>query len=319
MFSSDDDAALPLEKWLKTKLSQNTVDAKNGCNIDEILHENPEQILTPKELKKLNEKEFEQNMEDALADLDDLDQINSSTSGNLESGSDAIQGSVPDRSTNECSKRVKFAENLDTIPIAVNEQHDADKNIETKNEKVPEIECEEGFEDFDPFYDPEADDEDEKWVQNERIKHLQKRSNNSMLGNAPKRATLSDAILSCPACMAIVCIDCQRHEFYPNQYRAMFVVNCKVSYDELLHLSPKAKRNKKRRGAKSAKVDEDGSSCNILAEGMKCTKKEINASNFFQLEADNFHPVKCEICTTEVAVYDKDEIYHFFNTIASLS
>lgn len=36
-------------------------------------------------------------------------------------------------------------------------------------------------------------------------------------------------------------------------------------------------------------------------------------------EADNeiYHPVRCTECNTEVGVYDKDEIYHFFNILAS--
>ena len=32
-----------------------------------------------------------------------------------------------------------------------------------------------------------------------------------------------------------------------------------------------------------------------------------------------FHPVKCNQCSTEVAVYDSEEVYHFFNVLASHS
>ena len=32
---------------------------------------------------------------------------------------------------------------------------------------------------------------------------------------------------------------------------------------------------------------------------------------------DYYHPVACDTCKTEVAMYDKDEIYHFFNVVAS--
>jgi hypothetical protein len=41
----------------------------------------------------------------------------------------------------------------------------------------------------------------------------------------------SDAVLSCPYCFYIVCMDCQRHEYYKNQYRAMFVMNIAVRWD----------------------------------------------------------------------------------------
>lgn len=30
-----------------------------------------------------------------------------------------------------------------------------------------------------------------------------------------------------------------------------------------------------------------------------------------------YHPVQCTECSTEVAVFDKDEVYHFFNILAS--
>jgi hypothetical protein len=38
----------------------------------------------------------------------------------------------------------------------------------------------------------------------------------------------TDAILSCPMCFTPLCYDCQRHEVYKNQYRAMFVENCDI-------------------------------------------------------------------------------------------
>lgn len=30
-----------------------------------------------------------------------------------------------------------------------------------------------------------------------------------------------------------------------------------------------------------------------------------------------YHSVSCKICNTKVAVYDKDEVYHFFNVVTS--
>lgn len=41
------------------------------------------------------------------------------------------------------------------------------------------------------------------------------------------RAHRSDAILSCPLCFTTLCIDCQQHDKYDNQFRAMFVMNCR--------------------------------------------------------------------------------------------
>ena len=83
-----------------------------------------------------------------------------------------------------------------------------------------------------------------------------------------------------------------RHDTYTNQYRAMFVMNCTVDYNELLKY-PQA-NNKRRKKKQKSSATQDVTS-----------------------ETDKFHPVKCNECNTVVAVYDTDEIYHFFNVLAS--
>ncbi|GAB1610280.1 E2F-associated phosphoprotein-like [Argonauta hians] len=100
-----------------------------------------------------------------------------------------------------------------------------------------------------------------------------------------KRPT-SDALLDCPACMTTICMDCQRHDKYPNQYRAMFVMNCSVDFSQKLTYSNSSKNPKK------MKQSQDKSK-------------------------DTYHPVHCNECKTQVAVYDEEEIYHFFNVISS--
>jgi hypothetical protein len=59
------------------------------------------------------------------------------------------------------------------------------------------------------FYDPDADERDERWAARQRKGHK------------------SDAVLSCPLCFTTLCLDCQQHARYDNQFRAMFVINCK--------------------------------------------------------------------------------------------
>lgn len=61
------------------------------------------------------------------------------------------------------------------------------------------------------FFDPEADDKSEAWV--------------SKLRGGRR----SDAILSCPQCFTTLCLECQQHAHQHNQFRAMFVMNCRCS------------------------------------------------------------------------------------------
>ncbi|KAJ8759300.1 hypothetical protein K2173_006820 [Erythroxylum novogranatense] len=126
------------------------------------------------------------------------------------------------------------------------------------------------------FYDPELDDKDELWV------HKQRKGRNS------------DAVLSCPACFTTLCLDCQRHEKNVTQYRAVFVLNCKIETNQVRHnTTKKRKRGKGRREFVEVELD--------------------------PADGETFNPVYCSACSTEVGVIDLDEVYHFFNVLPSES
>ncbi|XP_032999613.1 E2F-associated phosphoprotein [Lacerta agilis] len=150
------------------------------------------------------------------------------------------------------------------------------------------------------FYDPEEDNRDQAWVDRKRRGYHRLRSLHSQQPQAKLPAIpSSDAVLNCPACMTTLCLDCQRHESYRTQYRAMFVMNCTVIKEEILkYKGPLNKQTK--RGHKKIKQS-----------------SESIASLEKQEEEEIYHPVKCTECSTEVAVLDKDEVFHFFNVLAS--
>ncbi|MPC25389.1 E2F-associated phosphoprotein [Portunus trituberculatus] len=115
------------------------------------------------------------------------------------------------------------------------------------------------------FYDPTMDDRDQEWV-NQKRRSYQPRGrrpgrtldveNNNTIQLPP-----SDAVLNCPACLTTLCMDCQRHEIYHNQYRAMFVFNCVVNVMERLSYPKKDQKkqnffkNKKARRNKKQEVE----------------------------------------------------------------
>ena len=131
------------------------------------------------------------------------------------------------------------------------------------------------------LYDPKSDENDQKWVDSQRP-NTSKPSNES----ASTKRLSSDATLNCPACMALLCLDCQRHEIYKTQYRAMFVRNCRIDFTEKLQYKRKQKR-----------------------------KRHQNSDDLNRV--DIYFPVFCDQCNTQVAVYDNDEVYHFFGVLAS--
>ncbi|MQL81870.1 hypothetical protein Taro_014348, partial [Colocasia esculenta] len=124
------------------------------------------------------------------------------------------------------------------------------------------------------FYDSDLDEKDEKWVQ------------------AKRKGCTSDALLSCPACFTTLCLDCQRHENYVTQYRAMFALNCEVKSNQIL-------KEEKRKPKRSRKYK-------TSEENLENGKDEVI-----------FHPVCCAVCSTEVGVFDENEVYHFFNVLPS--
>ena len=138
----------------------------------------------------------------------------------------------------------------------------------------------------DLFYDPNMDDEDQKWVED-----IRKDYSKGRFHQKEKPLPNSDAVLNCPACFIVLCLDCQRHETFDTQYRAMFVMNCTVDQTKQLKY-PEPKKGKRKR------------------------KKDENPTPAVDPK-DIFNPVNCDRCTTQVAVYDQEEIYHFFNVLAS--
>lgn len=72
----------------------------------------------------------------------------------------------------------------------------------------------------------------------------------------------------------------------------MFVLNCLIVREDTLTYKPKPeKRSRKRRRRKETEEEPE--------------------------EPSLYHPVRCSECNTEVAVYDQDEVFHFFNVLAS--
>ena len=75
----------------------------------------------------------------------------------------------------------------------------------------------------------------------------------------------------------------------------MFVMNCVVDTSEILKYPKEIGKKKKKNKRQSTEMIAD------------------------QTEEDKYNPVKCTECGTVVAMYDQDEVYHFFNILASHS
>ncbi|KAG0313456.1 hypothetical protein BGZ99_008862 [Dissophora globulifera] len=157
--------------------------------------------------------------------------------------------------------------------------------------------------DLDLLYDPDQDDRDQDWL----VKKI--------AANRPKDCNpediWTDAILSCPMCLTHLCFDCQQHEFYSHQFRAMFVESCRTIENEVLRFPKEAKKSN--RNAKNKSIGSGSGSGPDSGTGADDGQRFI--PDMDEDEDMAYHPVVCEICNTKVALVDQDEVYHFFNVI----
>lgn len=163
------------------------------------------------------------------------------------------------------------------------------------------------------LYDPDEDDRDQAWVDAKRKRYNEKRRLPSSQNRRGQSQGLpsSDAVLNCPACMTMLCLDCQRHDKYRTQYRAMFVMNCTVNKEEILRYKTLNEKNLRSRKRRKGHQPEPTASTTTTMEA-------TDSGAVLGMGGEEiYHPVQCTECSTEVAVFDKDEVYHFFNILAS--
>ncbi|XP_040268209.1 E2F-associated phosphoprotein isoform X2 [Bufo bufo] len=260
--------------------------------LDVLLHGTPEQkrklireCLTG-ESESSSEDEFEKEMEKEL----------SSTMKSMEGKWQNKDAATSAAAASAGGDQQQF---YDEVYFDSDSEEEVDQNGKKQNRKQKH----KVLSNDDLLYDPHEDDRDQEWVDAKRRSYRNIRKQRKSLTHPNKRNTLpsSDAILNCPACMTTLCLDCQRHESYRTQYRAMFVMNCTVNKEEVLKLPEQPIKNRRRERKKMKAPSADSA--------METQSPDV----------ETFHPVKCNECSTEVAVYDKEEVYHFFNVLASHS
>ena len=146
----------------------------------------------------------------------------------------------------------------------------------------------------------------------------------------------SDAVLSCPCCFQIVCMDCQRHEQYSNQFRAMFVMNIGVRWDKFIPPEGSSSSSNGNPTSSDVGVGENSTSGEEIHQVKKYRQEEANGSsqppvsipisqhedgeshNVHDSKQEMYHSVHCNSCHTEVAALDMtDEVYYFFGCLVS--
>eukprot|EP00903_Cladosiphon_okamuranus_P010898 g10294.t1 len=154
--------------------------------------------------------------------------------------------------------------------------------------------------------------------------------NNKKAGRGGGMGVASDAQLSCPLCFTTVCLECQRHAKYSNQFRAVTGINVVVKYDVFLSLDEvsgggggggrgkSARKQRANRAATAARDSRDGvrQGAQQPAGGGSGGRRQGGEEEEV-VEEEMFHPVCCVECDHRVGVYDTEEVLHFFGVVAS--
>lgn len=145
-------------------------------------------------------------------------------------------------------------------------------------------------------------------------------------GGGQVEGLATDAQLSCPLCFTTVCLECQRHAKYLNQFRAVTGINVNVKHEEFLTLDQvsgggggRRKGGRKSHG-KSAAARHNGGGDGVGAGNRPPGgNEEVDRGGVGagEEEEEMFHPVCCGECDHIVGVYDAEEVFHFFGVIAS--
>jgi len=81
-------------------------------------------------------------------------------------------------------------------------------------------------------------------------------------------------------------------------------MNCCVKTDEVLRYNTVSTHNKTKHKSKRRRATSDSA-------------QTASQAGDTPSDCDVYHPVMCSVCNSEVGVCDKEEVYHFFNVLAS--
>ena len=244
-------------------------------------------------------------------DTDDKMDENDQNNENAENAENLPETDKMDDDSGNSSKNSSPNTQKTTLPnLTIPQKSTADELLEDQQEFLDLFKNGKYGLQADELYDNEADDLDEKFAEKNNLVK-------------PKG---SDAILSCGRCFTVICVDCQKHTKYENQYRAMFVLEGRTSIlpDKIIKYRKKelvagGKRrpvNKKRiLGKKTA--DKKGIEARTSKQGDQQNEEEVDDGDFGDPRLyDHYFQVICEECKAEIGVYDKDEVYHFYDVCA---
>ncbi|KAJ8290515.1 hypothetical protein GJAV_G00013900 [Gymnothorax javanicus] len=241
--------------------------------LDVLLHGTPDQkrkllreYLTG-ESESSSGDEFEKEMEAELSST--MKSMECKWSVPASSGTPATSGTAAGSSGNLQPKQyddIYFdSDSDDELPGNSKRQRQKQRRIPTNDELL---------------YDPDEDDRDQAWVDAKRKRYRSRKKQLPGSTNRTAAVPSSDAVLNCPACMTTLCLDCQRHEKYRTQYRAMFVMNCRVNKEEVLRYKTPADRKRKNR-RKKVKSNQREPQVALGSEVLELGPEET------------YHPVQC--------------------------
>lgn len=177
----------------------------------------------------------------------------------------------------------------------------------------------------------------QKEQQDQQQQQQQSTSNNSRRTKlSVYKPRNSDAVLSCPCCFNIVCMDCQRHSRYHNQFRAIFVMGITVDWHKVLVYDPLQQalipRPYNSNNNEDGEEDEEEPASIQRHHAVPAGEEEDSWAWLDKpivttmpkwrrpppTKDGEYFAVECASCRTQVAALDMpDEVYHFSGCLES--
>lgn len=172
----------------------------------------------------------------------------------------ALATSLSQLQMTEVPKPIASIPPSNTIAVPSRQPQEHPTNIQSTPDSDDEVQP---FGESDSLFDEHADSEDEEWIRTRLLRNVEDMQETGSV--------------SCPGCFSVLSMQVQGHERHEGQFRAVFVMNCRVVRGDKLRVT----------------------------DGERGRRKEV--------KREAYRPVACEICGTEVGVLDGDGVYHFCN------
>ncbi|KAG7174838.1 E2F-associated phosphoprotein-like [Homarus americanus] len=284
-------------------------------------------------IKKDEEDDFEKEMASELSQT--MQRLASRLKNNNPQSSTSEVGGSKGPKTEDSGKKLpeEKSEFYDDIYF---DSDDSDIEAAETTSRVPKTKKEKRriLSNDELFYDPTLDEKDQEWVDEMRRSYQPKKRRHAIYHNQYRAMFVFNCNVDSMERLKFPSKGQKKRDFFRNKRKNKDKQSLNQEAEEDVQKSQASSAVPQMQQGNSAtlqqgqketdmELQETASSSATVAAGSDAVAEPSSSSHkkvsFANVKDDDetYHPVTCKICNTKVAVYDKDEVYHFFNVVTS--